>query len=144
MVWLFLVTHPWSSPTTQMLNKCNPSCRFPPPILAFRSPDDEYIISPTHIIPTLGMSVCIFIEFYMIRHFLREKMIITRAVTICILRLYSWMATMEKNNHVVSTSNTSVNQPTSVPVRVAHELYQAGHRYLDVRLALLILSYCLL
>ncbi|KAE8664224.1 Rhodanese-like domain-containing protein 15 [Hibiscus syriacus] len=23
--------------------------------------------------------------------------------------------------------------PTSVPVRVAHELYQAGHRYLDVR-----------
>ncbi|KAL8200354.1 hypothetical protein R6Q57_011693 [Mikania cordata] len=23
--------------------------------------------------------------------------------------------------------------PTSVPVRVAHELHQAGHRYLDVR-----------
>jgi hypothetical protein len=23
--------------------------------------------------------------------------------------------------------------PTSVPVRVAHELQQAGHRYLDVR-----------
>ncbi|KAK1387942.1 Rhodanese-like domain-containing protein 15, chloroplastic [Heracleum sosnowskyi] len=46
----------------------------------------------------------------------------------------SWMATMENNNHVVSTSTTtSVNHPTSVPVRVAHELYQAGHRYLDVR-----------
>lgn len=56
------------------------------------------------------------------------------------LWLYSWMATMEKNNHVVSTSTTSVNHPTSVPVRVAHELYQAGHRYLDVRLVLLIFS----
>lgn len=47
---------------------------------------------------------------------------------------FSWMASMEKNNHlVVSTSTTSVDHPTSVPVRVAHELYQAGHRYLDVR-----------
>ncbi|KAL8134772.1 thiosulfate sulfurtransferase 16, chloroplastic-like [Apium graveolens] len=46
---------------------------------------------------------------------------------------FSWMKTMEKNNQVVSTSSTSVNHPTSVPVRVAHELYQAGHRYLDVR-----------
>ncbi|XP_022893528.1 thiosulfate sulfurtransferase 16, chloroplastic-like [Olea europaea var. sylvestris] len=29
--------------------------------------------------------------------------------------------------------STSVSVPTSVPVRVAHDLYLAGHRYLDVR-----------
>jgi hypothetical protein len=27
----------------------------------------------------------------------------------------------------------AIGVPTSVPVRVAHELLQAGHRYLDVR-----------
>lgn len=37
------------------------------------------------------------------------------------------MATVGEN--VQST----VAVPTSVPVRVAHELLQAGHRYLDVR-----------
>ncbi|KAL4379805.1 hypothetical protein GQ457_02G006720 [Hibiscus cannabinus] len=35
-------------------------------------------------------------------------------------------ATLEGNVHATGV-------PTSVPVRVAHELYQAGHRYLDVR-----------
>ncbi|GFY87798.1 hypothetical protein Acr_05g0014370 [Actinidia rufa] len=41
------------------------------------------------------------------------------------LRL-SWMATVGGNVE-------SAAVPTSVPVRVAHELLQAGHRYLDVR-----------
>ncbi|XP_076942899.1 senescence-associated protein DIN1-like [Bidens hawaiensis] len=31
--------------------------------------------------------------------------------------------------------NATPVTPTSVPVRVAHELHQAGHRYLDVRYA---------
>lgn len=30
----------------------------------------------------------------------------------------------------------AVGVPTSVPVRVAHELLQAGHKYLDVRYSL--------
>lgn len=38
----------------------------------------------------------------------------------------SWMATVGENVEFTTT-------PTSVPVRVAHELLQAGHRYLDVR-----------
>ncbi|KAI4314697.1 hypothetical protein L6164_027581 [Bauhinia variegata] len=33
----------------------------------------------------------------------------------------------------VKTSLETIGVPTSVPVRVAHELLQAGHRYLDVR-----------
>lgn len=36
------------------------------------------------------------------------------------------MATVVENVEFTTT-------PTSVPVRVAHELLQAGHRYLDVR-----------
>ncbi|CAI9111014.1 OLC1v1011147C3 [Oldenlandia corymbosa var. corymbosa] len=39
---------------------------------------------------------------------------------------FSWMATVGEN---VQSSPV----PTSVPVRVAHELLQAGHQYLDVR-----------
>ncbi|XP_010316446.1 thiosulfate sulfurtransferase 16, chloroplastic isoform X1 [Solanum lycopersicum] len=39
---------------------------------------------------------------------------------------FSWMATVGEKVH-----NSTV--PTSVPVRVALELLQAGHRYLDVR-----------
>lgn len=34
----------------------------------------------------------------------------------------------------------AIGVPTSVPVRVAHELVQAGHRYLDVRYGLFWLS----
>lgn len=41
---------------------------------------------------------------------------------------FSWMATVGEN----VKPDTPVT-PTSVPVRVAHELQQAGHRYLDVR-----------
>ncbi|CAI9259380.1 unnamed protein product [Lactuca saligna] len=41
---------------------------------------------------------------------------------------FSWMATVGEN--VMPTTPVT---PTSVPVRVAHELHQAGHRYLDVR-----------
>ncbi|CAL5324223.1 unnamed protein product [Camellia sinensis] len=40
----------------------------------------------------------------------------------------NWMATVRGNVE-------SAAVPTSVPVRVAHELLQAGHRYLDVRTA---------
>ncbi|KAL6959891.1 Rhodanese-like domain-containing protein 15, chloroplastic [Sarracenia purpurea var. burkii] len=40
----------------------------------------------------------------------------------------NWMATAGGNAE-------SASVPTSVPVRVAHELHQAGHRYLDVRTA---------
>ncbi|KAA8532036.1 hypothetical protein F0562_006822 [Nyssa sinensis] len=39
---------------------------------------------------------------------------------------FGWMASVGEN-----VQSTAV--PTSVPVRVAHELLQAGHRYLDVR-----------
>nr|XP_043606040.1 thiosulfate sulfurtransferase 16, chloroplastic-like [Erigeron canadensis] len=41
---------------------------------------------------------------------------------------FSWMATVGEN-----VKPTTPVTPTSVPVRVAHELHQAGHRYLDVR-----------
>ena len=41
---------------------------------------------------------------------------------------FSWMATVGEN-----VKATTAVTPTSVPVRVAHELHQAGHRYLDVR-----------
>nr|GMD54868.1 thiosulfate sulfurtransferase 16, chloroplastic-like [Ipomoea batatas] len=39
---------------------------------------------------------------------------------------FSWMA-------AVGEKVESTTMPASVPVRVAHELLQAGHRYLDVR-----------
>nr|AWW16472.1 thiosulfate sulfurtransferase 16-like protein [Ipomoea pes-caprae] len=39
---------------------------------------------------------------------------------------FSWMA-------AVGEKLQSTTMPASVPVRVAHELLQAGHRYLDVR-----------
>ncbi|KAI3712798.1 hypothetical protein L1987_71364 [Smallanthus sonchifolius] len=42
---------------------------------------------------------------------------------------FSWMATVGEN----VKPTTPVTPPPSVPVRVAHELHQAGHRYLDVR-----------
>ncbi|KAL8532104.1 hypothetical protein ACS0TY_008643 [Phlomoides rotata] len=35
-----------------------------------------------------------------------------------------------------ATEGRNVQSPTSVPVRVANELLQAGHRYLDVRVLL--------
>ncbi|KAK9074794.1 hypothetical protein SSX86_003112 [Deinandra increscens subsp. villosa] len=41
---------------------------------------------------------------------------------------FSWMATVGGN-----VKPTTPVTPASVPVRVAHELHQAGHRYLDVR-----------
>ncbi|XP_024974230.1 thiosulfate sulfurtransferase 16, chloroplastic-like [Cynara cardunculus var. scolymus] len=41
---------------------------------------------------------------------------------------FSWMATVGEN-----VKPATPVTPTSVPVRVAHELHQAGHRYLDVR-----------
>ncbi|KAI3813649.1 hypothetical protein L1987_18378 [Smallanthus sonchifolius] len=41
---------------------------------------------------------------------------------------FSWMATVGEN-----VKPTTPVTPPSVPVRVAHELHQAGHRYLDVR-----------
>ncbi|XP_076903208.1 thiosulfate sulfurtransferase 16, chloroplastic-like isoform X2 [Bidens hawaiensis] len=41
---------------------------------------------------------------------------------------FSWMATAGEN-----VAPATPVTPTSVPVRVAHELHQAGHRYLDVR-----------
>lgn len=43
------------------------------------------------------------------------------------------MATVGEN--VQSNASAAAPPPTSVPVRVAHELLQAGHRYLDVRTA---------
>ncbi|XP_027074169.1 thiosulfate sulfurtransferase 16, chloroplastic [Coffea arabica] len=46
---------------------------------------------------------------------------------------FSWMATVGEN--VQSNASAAAPPPTSVPVRVAHELLQAGHRYLDVRTA---------
>ncbi|KAL3527266.1 hypothetical protein ACH5RR_011922 [Cinchona calisaya] len=42
---------------------------------------------------------------------------------------FSWKARVREN---VQSSAAAV-APTSVPVRVAHELLQAGHHYLDVR-----------
>ncbi|KAK1439228.1 hypothetical protein QVD17_05044 [Tagetes erecta] len=42
---------------------------------------------------------------------------------------FSWMATVGEDNVKATTPVI----PPSVPVRVAHELHQAGHRYLDVR-----------
>ncbi|XP_047318056.1 thiosulfate sulfurtransferase 16, chloroplastic [Impatiens glandulifera] len=45
-----------------------------------------------------------------------------------ILDSTSWVATAAGGGNV-----QSVSIPTSVPVRVAHELLLAGHRYLDVR-----------
>lgn len=43
---------------------------------------------------------------------------------------FSWLATVGDN-----VQSSAAAAPTSVPVRVAHELLQAGHRYLDVRTA---------
>lgn len=53
-----------------------------------------------------------------------------------------WLFTTSSvgEKHHVATTST----PTSVPVRVAHELLQAGHHYLDVRYVLTILSFFLL
>lgn len=43
------------------------------------------------------------------------------------------LGTCESPKATLRGNLEAVGVPTSVPVRVAHELLQAGHRYLDVR-----------